>query len=207
MSPSPSYTDPGQHIFWLGSRAAGVVALVLIALSVGLGLAMSGRLMANPRIAARLRVLHEALALSGLVAIAAHGLLLLGDSYLRPGLAGIAVPFALASQPLWTGVGIIGGWLAAILGLSFYVRRWIGTRAWRWLHRWTLGVYVLSVAHTLGSGSDARSAWLVGLVVLTAVPITFLTVHRALPRSAPQRPRTARPALGSAVLPGEGPAA
>jgi sulfoxide reductase heme-binding subunit YedZ len=208
VTPSPSLTDPGQHVFWLASRAAGVVALLLVALSVALGLAMSGRLMANPRLAARLRVAHEALALGGLAAIAAHGLLLLGDSYLRPGLAGIAIPFALASQPVWTGVGIIGGWLAAILGLSFYVRRWIGTRAWRWLHRWTLGVYILSVAHTLGSGSDARSPWLLGVVALTAVPITFLTVHRLLPRSAPQpRARPARPALRGAAVPGENAAA
>jgi sulfoxide reductase heme-binding subunit YedZ len=202
---SSSYTDPGQHLFWLASRAAGVVALLLIALSVGLGLAMSGRLMGNPRLAARMRVWHEALALAGLVAIAAHGLLLLGDGYLHPGIAGIAVPFALASQPMWTGLGIVGGWLAAILGLSFYVRRWIGTRAWRWLHRWTLAVYLLSVAHTLGSGSDARSAWLLGLVGATAIPITFLTVHRALPRSAPvRRPRVSRPPVAATrPLPGE----
>ena len=39
-----------------------------------------------------------------------------------PGLGGIALPFALGSQPAWTGVGIIAGWLAAIIGLSFYVR-------------------------------------------------------------------------------------
>ena len=57
--------------------------------------------------------------------------MLLGDGYLRPGIAGIALPFQVGYRPLWTGIGIIAGWLALILALSFYVRRWIGTRTWR----------------------------------------------------------------------------
>jgi sulfoxide reductase heme-binding subunit YedZ len=177
-------TDPTQHLWWLASRSFGVVAMVLVSLSVGLGLALSGRLLRGPGMPARVKTLHEALALSGLIAIVLHGLLLLGDSYLRPGLAGIALPFALAGQPLWTGIGIIAGWLAAIVTLSFYVRGVIGVAVWRWLHRWTLAVYVLGLAHTLGSGTDARAAWLLGTLGLAAVPIVFAGVHRALPRPA-----------------------
>ena len=181
--------DPGQHLWWLASRSLGVVAIVLVSLSVGLGLALSGRLLRGPGVPARVKTLHEALAVSGLIAIALHGLLLLGDSYLRPGLAGIALPFALASQPVWTALGIIAGWLAAIVTVSFYVRRLIGVAVWRWLHRWTLIVYLLGLAHTLGSGTDARSAWLLVTLAVTAVPIVFAGVHRVLPtpRREPRR--------------------
>jgi methionine sulfoxide reductase heme-binding subunit len=174
-------TDPGQHLWWLASRSVGVVAMVLLSLSVGLGLALSGRLLRGPGVPARVKTLHEALSVSGLIAIVLHGLLLLGDSYLRPGLAGITLPFALASQPVWTALGIIGGWLAAIITMSFYVRRIIGVAVWRWLHRWTLVVYLLGLVHTLGSGTDARSAWLLGALAVTAAPIVFAGVHRALP--------------------------
>ncbi len=183
-----AYTDPSQHFFWLASRAVGVVALILISLSVGLGLALSGRISRGPGIPARLRHLHEAIALTGLIAIAGHGLLLLGDSYLRPGLAGIALPFAMPNQPVWTGLGIIGGWLAAVLGLSFYARKWITTRVWRWMHRWTLLVYGLAVAHTLGSGTDARAPWLLAIIGVTAVPIVFAGTYRFLPREKTRRP-------------------
>jgi sulfoxide reductase heme-binding subunit YedZ len=100
----------------------------------------------------------------------------------------------MAGQPAWTGVGIIGGWLAAILGLSFYVRRWIGPGLWRRMHRWTLVVWVLAVAHTLGSGSDAGSLWLLAIVGITAAPIVFLAALRMLPRPpkmrSPERPLT-----------------
>jgi sulfoxide reductase heme-binding subunit YedZ len=183
-----SYTDPGQHIFWITSRALGIVALLLVATTVGMGLAMSARVSREPGVAGRLKHLHEALSLTALAAISGHGLLLLGDSYLRPGLAGIALPFALSHRPFWTGLGVIGGWLAAILGLSFYARRWIGTRTWRKLHRWTLAVYVLALAHTLGSGSDASSLWLLAIVGATALPVLLIAAYRFLPTGpAPQR--------------------
>lgn len=188
-----SGNDVSQHLFWLASRSLGVTALVLVSISVGLGLAMASRIVRGPGVPARVRRLHEATALTALIAIAAHGLVLLGDSYLRPSLADLALPFAMANQPLWTGIGIIGGWLAAILGLSFYVRRWIGSRLWRRMHRWTLAVYVLAVAHTLGSGTDAGSSWLVLILVATTLPIVFLATMRFLPRERRSRriPRVA----------------
>jgi methionine sulfoxide reductase heme-binding subunit len=173
-----SYTDPGQHLFWLGSRAFGVVALLMSAFSVGLGLAMSGRMSDDPGYTKKL---HEATALTALLAIAAHGLLLLGDTYLKPGLAGILVPFATPVDGFWTGLGIIAGWLAAILGLSFYARRWIGNTAWRRMHRWTLAVYVLGAAHTLGSGTDSGSIWLLAIVIATAAPILLFALARFFP--------------------------
>jgi sulfoxide reductase heme-binding subunit YedZ len=185
------YNDPTQHLFWLASRSLGVVALVLMAASVTIGLFLSGRLIRRPGTPARLRTWHEAIALTATGAIAGHGLALLGDKFLHPSLRDIAVPFAMANQPAWTGIGIIAGWLAAIFTFSFYVRKWIGTKAWRWLHRWTLGAYVLAVAHTIGSGTDARSPWLLALVVLITAPIVFGATYRFLPAAPDPRARPA----------------
>jgi methionine sulfoxide reductase heme-binding subunit len=187
-----SYTDPSQHIFWIASRAFGVVALVLVAVSVGMGLAMAMRSAKGPGAMARLRQVHEATALTALIFIAAHGLALLGDTYLRPGLAGIAIPFAMSHKPLWTGLGVVGGWMAALLGLSFYVRRWIGPRLWRKMHRWTLAVYALAVVHTLGAGTDAGSFWLLVILIATVAPLAVMTAIRLLPSDEPSnrsRPR------------------
>jgi len=183
------YADPAQHFFWLASRSLGVVAVVLLAASVTLGIALSARMLKRPGMAARLKHWHEAIALTAMGAIAGHGLLLIGDKYLHPSLRDIAVPFAMHGQPAWTGIGIVGGWLTAIFTFSFYVRRWIGNRAWRWLHRWTLGAYVLAVIHTVGSGTDARSPWLVALLIAITAPIVFGATYRFLP--AAREPRRA----------------
>src|SRR6266540_5929423 len=123
------YTDPNQHLFWLASRSLGVVAIVLLSASVTIGIFLSGRISRRPGVPARLKHWHEAIALTATAAIAGHELLLLGDKFLHPSLRDIAVPFAMSHQPVWTGVGIIGGWLAAIFTFSFYVRKWIGNKA------------------------------------------------------------------------------
>jgi predicted ferric reductase len=98
----------------------------------------------------------------------------------------------MSHKPLWTGLGVVGGWLAALLGLSFYVRRWIGPRLWRKMHRWTLAVYVLAVVHTLGAGTDARSFWLLVILIATIAPVGVMAAIRLLPTDEPARGRRRR---------------
>jgi sulfoxide reductase heme-binding subunit YedZ len=169
------------HEWWLASRAAGVVAMVLVSVSVGLGLANAARLL-PPRGRRTLLAVHEQTALAALVTIAAHGLLLLPDRWLHPGVAGIALPFAIAYRPPAVALGVVAGYLAALLGLSFYARRRIGPRLWRRLHMGTLGVYVLAVVHTLTAGTDAGTRWLLGLLAATAAPIAALLAWRVTAR-------------------------
>lgn len=190
--------DPMEYAWWLASRASGIVALALISLSVMLGLAMAGRVSRDPKLRRTMIAVHEQAALAALIAIAVHAITLLGDKFLDPGPIGILVPFQLDHAPFFTGLGIIGAYLAAALGLSFYFRRRIGARRWRSLHRATILVYVLAVVHTLGAGSDAGTLWLRAQLVLTAAPVLFLFVMRVLP--APKLS-----AAGSAARPGSAP--
>jgi sulfoxide reductase heme-binding subunit YedZ len=183
-----------SHGWWLASRASGLVAMVLVTISVALGLAMAGKVMRRPGLSRKLMAVHEQTALAGLVAIGVHGVTLLGDPWLNPGLAGVSVPFAMAFKPLWTGLGIVGGYLAALLGLSFYVRRRIGARLWRKAHRATVVVYLLGLAHAFGSGSDASAVWFRGWVLLTAPAIGGLFVYRMLSGRGRAGKRASRPA-------------
>jgi sulfoxide reductase heme-binding subunit YedZ len=182
--------DPMEFGWWLASRASGLVALALITLSVTLGLMMAGRVAAKPGLKKTLMAVHEHAALAGLIAIAVHGITLLGDRWLNPGPVGIAVPFVMDYKPVFTGLGITAGYLAAALGLSFYARKRIGTKHWRQLHKLTIVVYVLSVVHTVGAGTDASTPWLRAALVATGAPVLFLFVMRILPRER-ERPRAA----------------
>jgi sulfoxide reductase heme-binding subunit YedZ len=182
--------DPVPHIWWLASRASGVVALILVTVSVGIGLAMAGKLVHRRGLRPKLMAVHEQTALAALFAIAVHGLTLLGDPWLHPGLQGIALPFAMGYRTLFTGLGVLGGWLAALLGLTFYVRRRIGTRLWRRLHRTIVVVYVLALVHTLGAGTDASTPWLRTFMTVTAIPIAALFVRRMI--AGRQRPAPGR---------------
>jgi sulfoxide reductase heme-binding subunit YedZ len=169
-----------SHGWWLAGRASGLVALVLVTISVGIGLAMAGKVMRRPGLSRKLLAIHEHTALAGIIAIAVHGITLLGDPWLHPGITGISVPFTMAFRPLWTGLGIVGGYLAALLGLSFYARRRIGARLWRKAHRATVLVWLLGLAHAFGSGTDASAVWFRWWVVLTTPVIGGLFVYRVL---------------------------
>jgi methionine sulfoxide reductase heme-binding subunit len=189
-------TDPLAHIWWLASRASGVVALILVTISVGIGLLVSGKLIRKRGLGPKLTAIHEQTALAGLIAIAVHGLTLLGDPWLHPSMAGISVPFVMGYRTFFTGLGIIAGWLAALLGLSFYARRHIGPALWRRAHRATIVVYALGLIHTIGAGTDASTGWLGWFMVLTAIPIGALFMRRLVdgkptPRVA-RRPRPAK---------------
>lgn len=173
--------NAAPHLFWITSRAAGGAALLLASAGVGLGLMMSSkRKGANKR---DLRALHEALSLTALAMVALHGLALLGDSFLDPGLTGIAVPFASAYRPLWTGFGIVAGYGLAVLGLSYYLRDRIGAARWRRLHRLTAIFWLLAVAHTIGAGSDATQLWFLIAGGTLVIPAALLLSLRWLGRA------------------------
>jgi sulfoxide reductase heme-binding subunit YedZ len=179
----------GEHLFWITSRAAGGAALILASAAVAVGLMMSAkRPNGNKR---DLRAIHEALSLTTLAMVAVHGLSLLGDSFLNPGLTGIAIPFVGAYRPLWTGLGIVAGYGLAVLGLTYYMRDRIGAARWRKLHRITALFWVLAIVHTIGAGSDAAQLWFLLASALFVVPAALLLILRWLGRwwDAPVAPR------------------
>jgi sulfoxide reductase heme-binding subunit YedZ len=191
-----------SHGWWLASRASGFVALVLVTVSVAIGLAMAGRVLRRPGLSRKLLAVHEQTALAGLVAISVHAITLLGDPWLNPGVAGVAVPFALGFQTLFTGLGVIAAYLALLLGLSFYARRRIGARLWRKAHRASVLVYLLGLVHALGAGTDASAAWFRWWVVVTTPLVGGLFVHRVLEgRAKAKRPAKApKPRPGPSVI-------
>jgi predicted ferric reductase len=164
--------------WWIVSRSSGIVAFVLVTISVFLGLTMAGKPVRQPGFTRSLKALHEQTAIAALVAIGVHGLAILADPWLKPGVAGVTVPFALASHRFSVGLGIIAAYLAVLLGLSFYFRARIGPRRWRQTHRATIAVYLLGLLHALGAGSDARSPLFLLWVVGSGVPIALLFVYR-----------------------------
>jgi len=175
-------TDPTPHLFWITSRAAGFTALILASLAVSIGLLMSTKLL--KRRVLDLRVTHEILSLSTLVAIVVHAGVLLGDQYLHPSVAEIAIPFLSSYKSVWTSLGIISGWSLIVLALSYYARRYIGAVRWRKLHRLTALAWLVGLVHSLGEGTDAGQLWFLAMVAIVAIPgLALLATRLARSRS------------------------
>lgn len=187
MSPAVAVNT---HLFWITSRAAGTAAMLLSSAAVCAGLLIGGKLV--KRRGPDVRVLHEALSIATIAAIVVHAGALLGDSYLRPTILDLTVPFVSTYKTVWMSIGIVGGWSMALLGLSYYVRSTIGQERWRILHRFTGLAWLLGIVHSLGEGTDAGQIWFLASTVIVVVPVVVLTLVRTMPRSSPPSARAAR---------------
>lgn len=193
-------TDPTPHLFWITSRAAGFAALILASLAVSIGLLMSTRLLRGKT--AELRAAHDTLALSAIVALVVHGVSLLGDQYLHPSIADIAIPFVSGYKTFWTTLGIVSGWALILLGLSYYARRHIGATRWRKLHRFIALAWIAGLVHALGEGTDAGQVWFLAMLALVAIPALALLATR-LARAAGSPPLVGPPDERPARLQGQ----
>ena len=175
------------HVFWLVSRAAGILALLASSGSVGVGLLMSGRMIRRRGL--DLRSIHEALSIVAMAAIVVHAGALVLDGYVDLSVADVTLPLLGDFRPLWTSLGIVCGWALIALGLSYYARARIGVARWRRLHRWTALVWVLSIGHALGEGTDAGRLWFLASVGIVVVPAALLLAvrHSSPPTPSPSR--------------------
>jgi sulfoxide reductase heme-binding subunit YedZ len=183
-----SISDPGPHLFWITSRAAGNFALIASSLSVGLGLVMVTREFSKR--GRDLRIVHESLSLITLIALAVHGIALLGDSFMHPSPADVFVPLVWSYRSTWTTLGIIAGWTLVLLGPTFYLRNRIGPKRWRTLHRFSALAWLLGLVHAFGEGTDAGQTWFVAMAATVVVPAAVLLALRSMRR--PQRTPPAR---------------
>ena len=164
------------HVFWITTRAAGLIALVAASLAVTLGLLMANGALRGHKPAAR--VTHEALSIATIAAIVLHAGALLLDGYISPSLADITIPFVSDYRPVWTSMGIVAGWMLLALGLSYYARGRIGAARWRRLHRWTALAWVLAVVHGLMEGTDSGAAWFLLTCLAAVLPAAGLLMAR-----------------------------
>jgi predicted ferric reductase len=194
---SASLLGPDPKAYWYLSRASGLVAYVLLWLSMVCGLIMTNRLARVWPGGPTAFDLHQHASLLGLAFALFHGLILLGDHYINFTLVGLLTPFGAGDyRPLWVGLGQIGFYVLALVSLSFYVRKNIGQRAWRLIHLGSFALFVLALAHGLASGTDSGDPWVAGLYWASGASVLFMTVYRVIAARFPE-PRKA----GRATLP------
>jgi sulfoxide reductase heme-binding subunit YedZ len=184
--------------FWLLARASGLTAYVLLTLSVLAGLAVKSRPFGRAVKAAAATDTHRFLSLLALGAIALHAITLVLDQTVHIGLAALLVPGLAGYRPVATGLGVFAAELAALIIVSFPLRKRIGVRAWRRLHFTTYAVFAAATAHGLAAGTDTQQPWVFGLYLGAVFAVAAATAWRALnhpirAKGAPHVPDRDRP--------------
>lgn len=186
-----------EQFWWYVTRASGMVAAVLLVLTLIWGLLITTKLIDRKGLPAWLTDLHRYLGGLSVVFIAVHMVSLVLDSYVSFSWADLFVPFASSwkAGPVAWGIGAFWG-LVVVEGTSLAQRR-MSRGTWRRLHFLSYPVALMTALHAAQAGTDAGnpvfrvvSIGLIGVLsALTVFRILYTPPKRSvLPGAATRRP-------------------
>lgn len=149
-----------SEALWALGRGTGVVALVMLTVSLALGIAArSGRPIAG---LGRFGIaeVHRTAALTGTALIALHVGTLMFDPYAQLRLVDTVLPFVGTFRPLWQGLGTLAVDLLVVVTVVSLLRDKVGPRVFRAVHWATYALWPVALVHALGNGTDSGSLWL-----------------------------------------------
>jgi len=203
-------TGSGPSPLWYAGRATGVVALILLTLTVALGVAGSTRL-STPALPGLVRSgLHRNTSLLSVAFVATHVITMVVDPYASISITSAIVPFSSHYRPFWLSLGTISFDMLLALVLTSMVRTRLTYRTWRAVHFLAYASWPIALWHGLGTGSDSKLSWLLVLDAVCVLVVAAAALWRLqlLPRGRTRaigRAATAAIAAATVVFAAVGP--
>jgi methionine sulfoxide reductase heme-binding subunit len=174
---SLNFHGPG---LWYATRATGLVAMLLLTVSVLFGIITAGRLATEtwPRFLSQ--GLHRNVSLLVLAFLALHVGTTVVDTYTSIPLAAAFVPFASAYKTAWLSLGAVALDLLLALVATSLARRRLGHRAWRRVHWLAYACWPVAVAHGLGTGTDRSVTWVLVLSMACVLAVLGAAAWRVI---------------------------
>jgi DMSO/TMAO reductase YedYZ heme-binding membrane subunit len=188
----------GPSALWYLTRATGLVTLVLLTASVVIGILQVLRW--TPRGSPRFVVvtLHRTISLLVVALLTVHVVTAVLDSFAPIRLLDAVLPFTGGYRPLWLGLGALACDLVIALTVTSLLRRRLGLGAWRAVHWLAYACWPVALVHGWGTGTDARTPWMLAITVACAAVVLGSIAWR-LVRAGPRHARVRGAALGVCV--------
>lgn len=204
MTPILGSIGHGATSLWYLTRATGLVAMVLLSVTVVLGVLCSVDWVSDrwPRFASQ--ALHRNLSLLALAFVVVHVLTTVADGYVPISLLDAIIPFHSPYRTLWVGLGACAFDLLLAVAVTSGLRRRIGFATWRAVHWAAYACWPVALFHGLGSGSDSRLGVIEGIYFLCTAAVLAAVGWRLALAPAPAGHRLAAAGGAAAVLFGAG---
>lgn len=178
-----------EQIWWYVARSSGIVALVLLVLSVVWGVLLATRALKPHDRPAWLLDLHKWLGGTALIMTGFHMLGLYLDGYIDYEFTELFVPGASEYRPLAVTIGVLSFYVMVAVQATSYLRRWLSRPMWHAVHVLSYGLVWGAALHAGLAGTDTvNRAYQVLALVLAMVAVTASVVrilspgkHRAIP--------------------------
>jgi predicted ferric reductase len=171
------FVADSTQIWWYVTRSSGIIAYLLLWLSMVWGLVVPSKLL-NPVIGPTFTIdFHEFISLLSIGFTLVHVFVLTIDRYLPYSLLQILVPFLSPYRPFWVGMGVIAFYITLLVTVTFYLRSKIGMKTFRSIHVLSLLGYLGVTLHGVFAGTDSPLVAMQLLYNGTALVVIFLTVY------------------------------
>lgn len=120
-----------NHTWWYIARSGGIIAWVLLAISMFWGLALSSRFLGKRPKPNWMLDLHRFVGGLATVFTLVHVVALMLDTYVGFSLANVLVPFTGSYHPLAVGWGVIAMYFLIAVEITSLLRKKLSKRAWR----------------------------------------------------------------------------
>jgi len=169
-----------DQIWWFVARSSGIVALVLLTVTVVWGLLYSTRLLGGKPTPKWLLDLHRFLGGLAVLFTGMHLAGLVADNFVHFGVAEILVPFASEWQPGAVAWGVVAFYLLVAVEVTSLVMRRLPRRLWRLVHTTSWVLFWMAVVHGATAGTDAGNKVYMAVSLASVALVLFLTVVRLL---------------------------
>jgi len=191
-----------SQLWWYVARSGGIVAWVLLGLSMLWGLALSTRALGPKPRPNWLLDMHRYLGGLALIFTGLHVAGLVADSYTHFGPTEVLVPFTGTWHPVAVAWGVIAMYLLAAVELTSLARKRLSKRAWRMTHMLSFPLFVFSTAHGLSAGTDRNTFLLKASMIAGSIAVAIATFVRVRGIERPDtQQRTPRPSRMSPPTP------
>jgi predicted ferric reductase len=163
---------------WYATRASGLMALILLTLTMVLGVITTTRARARNWPGFAQQEMHRRISMIAVVFLGIHVLTSVLDTYVNISWAAIVIPFTSSYGRFWVGVGAIALDLMLAVFVTSLLRARMHAGMWRAVHWLAYLSWPVALAHTFGMGSDSREGWVIVLGAVCVVAVALALAWR-----------------------------
>jgi DMSO/TMAO reductase YedYZ heme-binding membrane subunit len=166
---------------WYVARSGGIVAWLLLAAGLVVGLLLSSKLLGRRVSPAWLLSVHRYLGGLAVAFSVVHVAAVMLDDFVDFGWFDVLVPFASEWRPQAVAWGIVGMYLLVAIEVTSLAMRRLPKRLWRAVHWSSAVLFVTATVHGWQAGTDTGRAFMAATVTSIAVlgVLTCVRVVRA----------------------------
>ena len=176
---------------WYATRASGLMALVLLTLTMVFGITTTTRARARNWPGFAQQEMHRRISILSVVFLGIHVLTSVMDTFVNIPLTAVVIPFTSKYQGFWVGVGAVALDLMIAVFVTSLLRERMRPATWRAVHWLAYLSWPVALAHTFGMGTDAGEGWVIVLGIVCGLSVAAALAWRLRAASRQASARTA----------------